>query len=324
MTDDYDSPWKEVLERYFPEFMAFFFPQTAADIDWEVGYESLDRELQQVVRDAETGRRFADKLMKVRRNDGDAQLVLIHIEVQGEYDKAFAERMFVYHYRLYDRFRRPIASFGVLCDDSDNWRPQQYRSELWGCETLLRFPTVKLVDYDMRWQELEASRNPFAVMVMAHLKTRATRKDPQARLHWKLNLVKGLYEKGYSREDVLELFRFIDWLLVLPHGLDQRFRYQLKEYEATMSRPYVTSVERSGIEEGFQQGRAFGLMKERALLCSQARQRFGQTCAEQLEHLLALVDDIDRLADVGKWIIGCETDEEFLARVRQWAGAGKI
>jgi hypothetical protein len=23
---DYDSPWKEALERYFPEFMAFFFP----------------------------------------------------------------------------------------------------------------------------------------------------------------------------------------------------------------------------------------------------------------------------------------------------------
>ena len=23
---DYDSPWKEALERYFQEFMAFFFP----------------------------------------------------------------------------------------------------------------------------------------------------------------------------------------------------------------------------------------------------------------------------------------------------------
>jgi hypothetical protein len=25
--DDYDSPWKTALERYFPEFMAFFFPK---------------------------------------------------------------------------------------------------------------------------------------------------------------------------------------------------------------------------------------------------------------------------------------------------------
>ncbi|KAF0110105.1 MAG: hypothetical protein FD149_1322, partial [Rhodospirillaceae bacterium] len=23
--DDYDSPWKEAIERYLPEFLAFFF-----------------------------------------------------------------------------------------------------------------------------------------------------------------------------------------------------------------------------------------------------------------------------------------------------------
>jgi hypothetical protein len=25
-SDDYDSPWKDALTRYFPEFMAFYFP----------------------------------------------------------------------------------------------------------------------------------------------------------------------------------------------------------------------------------------------------------------------------------------------------------
>jgi len=45
MTDDYDSPWKEILEWYFPDFMAFFFPHAAAQIDWSRGYETLDKEL---------------------------------------------------------------------------------------------------------------------------------------------------------------------------------------------------------------------------------------------------------------------------------------
>ncbi len=31
---DYDSPWKEALDRYFEAFLLFFFPQTHADIDW--------------------------------------------------------------------------------------------------------------------------------------------------------------------------------------------------------------------------------------------------------------------------------------------------
>jgi hypothetical protein len=80
---DYDSPWKEMLDGYFPAFMAFFFPAAAAEIDWSRGYESLDTELQQIVRDAALGTRLADKLLRVWRRDGVEQFVLIHVEVQG-------------------------------------------------------------------------------------------------------------------------------------------------------------------------------------------------------------------------------------------------
>jgi len=33
---DFDSPWKEMLDRYFKDFMAFFFPRAFRDIDWSV------------------------------------------------------------------------------------------------------------------------------------------------------------------------------------------------------------------------------------------------------------------------------------------------
>ncbi|WP_287042364.1 hypothetical protein [Desulfonatronospira sp. MSAO_Bac3] len=61
MSDEYDSPWKVALERYFPEFMEFYFPGIFADIDWSSGYDFLDKELQQVTKDAELGRRYVDK-----------------------------------------------------------------------------------------------------------------------------------------------------------------------------------------------------------------------------------------------------------------------
>ncbi len=48
---DYDSPWKEALERYLPAFLEFFFPEAYREICWGAGYEFLDKELQQVVRD---------------------------------------------------------------------------------------------------------------------------------------------------------------------------------------------------------------------------------------------------------------------------------
>ena len=120
---------------------------------------------------------------------------------------------------------------------------------------------VKLTDYEPRWAELERDRNPFAVMVMAHLRTRATKHDPTARLDSKMALVRALYERGYERQQILELFRFIDWLLHLPDELEQRFHEQLQAYEATMSTPYITSIERRGIEKGIQQGIEQGIAK---------------------------------------------------------------
>jgi hypothetical protein len=62
---DLDSPWKDILKAYFPEAIAFFFPQTAALIDWSRPYELLDKEFQQITRDAELGKRYADQLVKV-------------------------------------------------------------------------------------------------------------------------------------------------------------------------------------------------------------------------------------------------------------------
>ena len=62
--DDYDSPWKDVLEHAFPDFMEFYFPQAHAQIDWTAGYEFKNTELRQVVVDAELGKRFADALVQ--------------------------------------------------------------------------------------------------------------------------------------------------------------------------------------------------------------------------------------------------------------------
>jgi predicted transposase/invertase (TIGR01784 family) len=112
------------------------------------------------------------------------------------------------------------------------------------------FPYVKLIDYEDRWEELEASRNPFALVTMAHLKTKATRKDPQARKEWKFWLTRRLYEQGYARQDILNLYRFLDWILELPEDFKQAFRSELAQYEQEMAMRYVTTNEQLAKVEG--------------------------------------------------------------------------
>jgi hypothetical protein len=63
--DDYDTPWKDAITRYFPEFMAFYFPSAHAEIDWQQAHVFLDQELAQIVQDAELGKRLVDRLVQV-------------------------------------------------------------------------------------------------------------------------------------------------------------------------------------------------------------------------------------------------------------------
>ncbi|HEX9736761.1 MAG TPA: hypothetical protein VGG06_32750 [Thermoanaerobaculia bacterium] len=64
--DDYDSPWKEVSGRFFPQLVEFFAPDLYTVIDWSAGYEFLEQELREMLRDAETGPRRVDKVVKLR------------------------------------------------------------------------------------------------------------------------------------------------------------------------------------------------------------------------------------------------------------------
>ncbi|WP_412851495.1 hypothetical protein [Ectothiorhodospira shaposhnikovii] len=97
---DHDSPWKEALEHYFQEFTQLLFPAIHGEVDWSRGYNPMDKELQQITADANTGRRHADKLIQVYAQDGSETWVLIHVEVQGE--PAGADRVFVQDHRLDD------------------------------------------------------------------------------------------------------------------------------------------------------------------------------------------------------------------------------
>ncbi|WP_339376365.1 hypothetical protein [Calothrix sp. NIES-2098] len=119
-----------------------------------------------------------------------------------------------------------------------------------GCRVSLEFPIAKLLDYEETWETLEQTTNPFGIIVMAHLKTKATQRNPESRLQWKLSLVRSLFERGYSREDIQELFRFIDWVMVLPKELASSFKTVVRNYEETNRMRYVTSIERLAKEEG--------------------------------------------------------------------------
>ena len=307
---DYDSPWKEALEQYFADFLAFFFPEIHAGIDWSQGYVFLDTELERVVHDAALGRRYADKLVKVFLRNGQETWLLIHVEIQGYLDPDFAQRMFVYHYRIFDRYGVEVVSVAVCTDTLPATHTAPYRTARWGCELIFRFPVVNLPELGRDWVALEQQRNPFAVVVMAHLKSREVR-DGAERKQWKMRLMRGLYERGFAREEILSLFRFIDWLLILPAALEREFWDELRQFEEERQMRYVTSVERIGFERGLQRG----LQTARRMILEVIATRFG-TVPEDITEAVQHLETEEDLHALQRQAVLCATLEDLRDALR--------
>jgi hypothetical protein len=147
-----------------------------------------------------------------------------------------------------------VISLAILADEDPNWRPSNFGYARWRFRAGIEFPIVKLLDYAPHWQAPEANPNPFAMVVLAHLKTLETRQSPVDRQLWKVRLIKGLYERGLQPEDVRRLFRFIDWMMDLPSTLDKLFWEEIRLYEEGHHMPFMTTPERIGRTEGLLEG----------------------------------------------------------------------
>ena len=217
-------------------------------------------------------------------------------------------------YSIRDRFGVRCATFAVLTDDDVHWRSAHYEDRLLGTVLRMDFATAKLLELEQDWAALEASANPFAVVLIAHAKHRATRRDPQARLAWKLDLIKSLYRRGYDRSQVIALYRFLDWVMTLPDALARVYVDAIDEFEKEQKMTYLSYAERLAQEKGFEQGIEQGIRTGRIQsIVRQLQRLFGPLAENDLAAIEALsVAQLDRLsedlldftrpADLAQWL----------------------
>lgn len=282
---DMDGGWKDVIEDFTEDFFKFYLPEMHRGIDFSCGVTFLDKELNEIVSGSDNIRREADRLLEVRLKDGAAEWVLIHIEVQSGRDDSFAERMYVYNYRIFDKYRKRTASVAVLIDSDRKFRPESFRMELFGCVTLFQFPVIKLLDFDR--EGIEKDDNPFAIVTRVQLAKMKSERDADKRYSFRMELTKELYLGNYSKEQVIRLYRFIDYVLKLPKLKALQFKQELELFEEGRKMPYVTSTEMIAREEGL-------LEKAQEAVMEVLEVRFGNV-ASGIKEKIASCGDLNRL-----------------------------
>jgi hypothetical protein len=262
---DYDSPWKDVIEDLFPHFLRFFYPELAGQIDWDRPYTFLDKELQSISRKKDKkGRRYVDKLVRVYLLDGQEEWLLIHIEVQSDRDDLLPRRMFVYNYRIFERYGREVVSLAVLGDLESDWLPRRFAYGRAGAEMSLTFLVAKLLEIEEN-ADLETIANPFALVTLAHLSAKRTSGSMPQRMRAKLRLFRLALKRGMSREEIRRLVKFIDWVMILPENLDKQILETLNQEEEAVMQTHMPIWEReahaNGKKEGKQEGKQEGKLE---------------------------------------------------------------
>jgi hypothetical protein len=130
------------------------------------------------------------------------------------------------------------------------------------------------------------------------------------------------YEKGYEQEQILDLYRFINWVMILPETMERQFWQQLQTFEKERKVTYVTNAERFGFERGIledrQEGRQEGIQEGQrneglSFVLRLLTRRFGLISPStesqirslslfQLEELGEALLDFSNLSDLSEWL----------------------
>ena len=338
----------------------FSFPRMVEDLlrgflpgDWlaELDFSTLRKLPTEYVSD-ELLKRHGDCVWRMRRRRGEWLYLLVVLEFQSTAEPRMALRILTYTSLLYQELVRndaldaggrlpPVLPI-VLYNGDSRWKAAMEVGELIapvGPELAPYQPSQRYVVVDERHVGaedlpgvnlmravlgLEQSRTPEDVVRVAGLLAewlRDSRDDglKGAFTDWVWRLA-GQFEPGDAELPAVRTLegvrmtleeRLAEWPKQWLHeGIEQGREQGMRE-----------GVEQ-GMREGIEQGVEQGLAHERALLRRLATSRFGAQTAERLSGVLADITDPEGLAEVGEWLVRCETGSEFLARVDPEAADG--
>jgi len=252
-----DTLWKSILEEIFDDFLFFFFPDADKLFDLTKDFEYLDKELEQLFppEQNEYATRYVDKLVKVFTLTGSEQWILIHIEVQGYNDKHFAQRMFTYFYRIFDKYNKPITAFAIFTEENKQFKPNVFKQEFLGTRLRYEFNIYKVIDQSE--EELSQSNNPFAqviLTVLAAIKSKGLEEEEVFNI--KIELTRRLLSKNIPKNKIRAIMNFLRYYIHFENP-EMNLKFDKEIDEITQNKKtmgieefLLDRAEKKGIEKG--------------------------------------------------------------------------
>ena len=290
--------------------------------------------------------RFTDRLWRVRFRAEDGTIHWLHIivmlEFQSTVDWFMALRMQSYAVRIYEsmwdgrtpnkKSRLPPILSIVVYSGRRPWNAVCSISNLVGTGTRPAEPEPPEVP--------SFTGESYVLVDVQRLDLTALPKDSLVALLARAHRMRGVEDVPPLVDDALRVMRegpraelrevFIPWFreLAEPYGIDLKFledsemlakleeQGEVRLLVEERLQAQLDGIAARNLKKGRAVERAEALKRERVLLHQLAALRFGADTAQQLDPLLAVTEDPERLSDVGTWIMDCAAGTELLERVR--------
>ena len=96
-------------------------------------------------------------------------------------------------------------------------------------------------------------------------------------------MVRGLYDRGLTRERIIKLFQIIDRMMTLPSFLQESLDLKIQQFEEQRTMPLLSNMELRGIEIG-------ALQNSRAAIKTVLQARLGNITSDVESHLSQISD----------------------------------
>jgi predicted transposase YdaD len=295
----HDRLFKEFFHRFLPDFLNLFFPDKATQLNFNT-LTFLDKEL--IINLPDQLLRIPDIVAEVETHNGQPEVIIVHIEVEGRDKNSLPQRIFEY-YTLLRALRQksilPIAL--VLLPKAGGLRWQSYHEQLFG-EELIHFRYGQVGIRSLPSQAYLASGDPVAATLATLMKSA---RDEKAAV--KFIALQTVMNSQLSLADQLYLVNLIQTYLPqnkVPIG-DADMMTHLAEAELTWSERIAYQAEARGEAIGEARGEAIGeargeargkakgeIKGKRELLLRLLALRFGPLPT----HLLAKLNSINQTA----------------------------
>ena len=285
-----DRLFKEFLQRFLPDFLLIFFPAEAERLNFTT-LKFLDKEL--VINLPDQQLRITDIAAEVETWQGEPELLIIHVEVEGRNRQTLPQRMSEYYSIMRVLRQKPVLPIAlVLLPNVGGLLWQTYTEQLFGHE-LLRFQYGQVGIRDLLSHVYLAENNPVAAALATLMNP-----DGQSQATIKLTALQKIVASDLSEGDKLFLVKLVATYLPTIELVDVReeIMRDLAEIEMSWFDKLHEQGREQGLEQGLEQGRLQGeLQGKRDSLLLLLSHRFGDLPEALVAHIHT-VDDSQQLS----------------------------